>query len=61
MRGQHLIVSDTQNLQWKEKAESTSGWPLDKAACEIHDSGQDRTTPAIFSGMASCALGIMHA
>ena len=69
MRGQHFIVSDIQNLLWKEKAKSTSGWPLDKAACEIHDwSGQNKCwtntplpTSAIFSGKASCALGIMHA
>lgn len=42
MRGQHFIVSDIQNLVWKEKAKRTSDWPLDKAACEIHDCGQDR-------------------
>lgn len=42
MKETNFIISDTQNLQWKEKAKSTSGWPLDKAASEIHDCGQDR-------------------
>lgn len=42
MRGQNFVVSDTQNLLWKEKSRRTSDWLLDKAACETHDCGQDR-------------------